>query len=499
MGINFPGVKNPDVITPHWDALYAEGLELPDAYAYRFCSPSRGAFLTGRYAWRLPQTRCNFIPAYIQDGTPLGYTMLPARLAAAGYVSTHAGKWHQGCYAPQFLPRARGFNYTDGFLSGGEDHYSLAADLGVGNCGNASAPAVRDAWAGDAPLPSAVGTWTAERFTAFAVTQIATHAARHGDAPLFLYAALHNTHAPLEAPQRFLDLYPGVNFTAQRAYYAMVSAVDESIGNVTGALRAAGLWDNSLVVVMTDNGAPVTVGGSNYPLRGGKGSNWEGGVRVPAVVTGGLLPPARRGAVAPGLFHILDLYATFLALAGLPPDDPSPAAQAPVDALNAWPWLSGAAPSSPRQSLVLDHAMYAAASGGGVTGALRRGRHKLLVGGPAGEPQASWYGWFSPNASVPRPSMNVSACANAAGSPGGCLFDVVDDPGEHVDLAASQPALFQALLAEFASYNASYHPPVNNPVSDKAGLCAAAAGSDWMVRPWRSEPVPEGGGSPQCE
>lgn len=331
------------------------------------------------------------------------------------------------------------------------------------------------------------------------VEYITNHTARHGDAPLFLYLALHNTHAPLQSLPRFYDLYPHIAFEKQRQLYAMVSTVDESVRNVTQALVASGLWDNTLFVWMTDNGSPISVGGSNAPLRGGKGSNWEGGVKVPALINGGLLPESQHGKRAVGMAHIMDFYATFLAMAGLDPasvDGGDAAPQAPVDAVNLWPWLSGAVPVSPRDTLVLDHAMFNA-SEDGVRGALVQGQYKLLVGGPGGEPQASWYGQFSPNATHPVANMSYAACGNDT-PPYGCVFDLAGDPGEHVDLAGDQPALLASLLATFHSYNASFHPPNNNPPSDEAGLCATALAGDSIVAPWRAEPVPEGGGLPYC-
>jgi arylsulfatase B len=360
-------------------------------------------------------------------------------------------------------------------------------DLGVGNCnGSKSAPDIRDIWVGNATAPALIGNYTGTRFNDAAVRIISSH---DPSTPLFLYLALHNTHAPLESLPEFAALYPGVTWPAEKQYLAMTSTVDSTVANVTAALKAAGMWDNAVVFWATDNGAPVQVGGSNGLLRGGKGSNWEGGFRCPAIVSGGALPAARRGTTTAGtgFMHIVDLYATFLSLAGV--SDPSdPGGPAPVESMNVWPWLSGAAPTSPRTSIALDHSMYAVGTQG-VWGALRVGDLKLLVGARGGEPQASWYGEFSPNASVPNPSLDYYACGNDSPT-GGCVFNISADPTEHVDLAPTRPDLLAPLLAAFRALNASYHPPVDNPPDDKAGLCAAALAAGGIVTPWRDAPVP---------
>jgi arylsulfatase B len=399
-------------------------------------------------------------------------------------------------YAPQFAPLGRGFNFSNGFLCGGEDHFDQAADLNVGNCSGAMA--VRDIFVQGAPAPQLAGEYTGTRFADAAVASVREHAARHGagaaaTAPLFLYLALHNTHAPLQALPAFEALYANVSFAPQRNYYAMMSTVDSAVGNVTAALKEAGMWDNTLFVWTNDNGAPVQVGGSNFPLRGGKGSNFEGGVKVPALFAGGVLAPALRGAVAPSsdYAHIVDLYATFLSAAGLPPADPG-APDEPIDSVDLLPWLTGAAPASPRagRTLAIDHTRYNEAARG-QRGALRKGGYKLLVGATGGEAQASWYGRFSPNASDPAPSLDYFACDGSL-APGGCLFAVgAGDAEEREDLAAALPAVFGELLAEFRALNATPHAPENNPPSDEAGLCAAAVASDYVARPWRAQPLPE--------
>jgi arylsulfatase B len=471
--------------TPAIDELAKESFVLQEFIAWQFCSPSRGALLTGRYPWRLPNSRINLIPSYVLDGTPLGYSMIPERLAQQQYVSYHIGKWHQGFFSSAFLPLSRGFNFTDGFLSGGEDHFTQVADLSVGNC-NSNGSSIRDAWFMNGTAPESIGTYTGSRFTDRAVQWVKEHSINQPDKSMFMYLALHNTHGPLEALPEFVKMYnSSYPFPQQHSYYAMMSTVDSTVANLTDAIKKAGLWDNSIIIFTTDNGAPVQVGGTNYPLRGGKGSNWNGGIQVPFMIGGGAFNSSQKGKVASlgNPLSITDMYATILSIAGIKnaTDEGGPA---PIDSLDAWPFLSGVSLSSPRAEvpLVIDHNMYTNETK--AFGALRLKNYKLLVGSEQGEMQSSWYGIFSPNASVPMPSLNYTACSHAI-PPYGCLFDVVADPTEHDDLATKLPTVMNEMLELFYSYNSSYHPPKNNPPSDEEGLCKAALSNDRIVRPWR--------------
>jgi arylsulfatase B len=263
LGYYAPGYNNPDLITPTLDNLASTGVTLTHHYTYMFCAPSRGAFLTGRFPYKLSATRCNFIPPTIQDGIDLNFTMLPKKLQEGGYISHHVGKWHQGLFSQEYTPQARGFATTDGFLEGGEDHFTQSTFY-------SSICAAKDIWVNGSVAPQYQGIYTGFRITGTAVNILQNHAARYGpasDTPLFMYLALHNTHAPLEAPQKYLDMYPNVSYLPKKTFYAMTAVVDEAVANVTRALHETEMWNNTLLVWTTDNGSPVTVGGSNYPLR----------------------------------------------------------------------------------------------------------------------------------------------------------------------------------------------------------------------------------------
>merc|ERR1712072_766159 len=153
-------------------------------------------------------------------------------------------------------------------------------------------------------------------------------------------------------------------YTARRKGLAQVSAVDE----------AGGMWENTLLVVSSDNGGPADHE-SNFPLRGSKGSDFEGGVRTVAFVSGGWLPSHMRGAKIGGMMHITDWYATFASLVDEDPDDKAAAAAGlpPIDSLDMLPMLTGKNVTSPRTEIPLSYAT------GGGNRALIRGRYKLIL------------------------------------------------------------------------------------------------------------------------
>ena len=136
--------------------------------------------------------------------------------------------------------------------------------------------------------------------------------------PLFLMHAFHSIHTPLNPPDEILEPYRHLWDKTRRAYAGMVSWVDRSVGEIVSALKAKGMWDNTLLLWSSDNGGASHRGGgaNNFPLRGGYYNNWEGGIRVSALLAGGALPSAMRGKKMEGFVHEADWWATFCHLAG---------------------------------------------------------------------------------------------------------------------------------------------------------------------------------------
>ena len=427
--------------------------------------------------------------------------MLPKHLAKAGYYSSHIGKWHQGFFQNEYTPVARGFNESFGFLEGGQDHWTHRSQASQTNCSLLeNTTAYFDLWTQNntnypgGPLYGLNGTQGDEDtysgfiYTEKAVETIHNHAKTNSN-PLFMYLALQNTHAPVQAPKRFIDMY-NTGDPLKDGFSAMMSVVDESVQRVTNALRSHGLWENTVVIWTTDNGSPIDVAGSNHPFKGGKKTNWEGGVRVPTFVTGGYLPPHMKGQSLTGLFHVADWYATFSRLAGLGSDVPADGPSGP-DSHDMWDYISGQIQTSPRTEIIHDHRMFNNASrvdgcrgqaiyekpGYNALGAIRLGDYKLIIGD---EYEAFWFGEFSPNNTGVRPKLGRVECVDFP-----CLYDIVNDPGEHVNLATRMPFKVHKLWDRFNQSDASYHPQIVPPKRDNEGFCQSLLKHNYWVAPWR--------------
>jgi arylsulfatase A-like enzyme len=213
----------------------------------------------------------------------------------------------------------------------------------------------------------------------------------------------------------------------------MVHRLDSAIGNVTAALSSKGMWEQTLLVFSSDNGGreDAQFGGNNWPLRGMKFSAFEGGTRVAAFVSGGALPPARRGQRESGLMHVADWWATFAALAGAHAFDLRAAAHGlpPVDALDHWPTISTGAPSVRTHIMLTEDAFIS-------------WPYKIVQGKQGGK--GIWTGPKSPNAT--KVNDNDPGCDKEGP---GCLFNIDIDEGEHIDLAMSQPALMANITAQW--------------------------------------------------
>ncbi len=352
--VGFNGCR--DIPTPHLDSIAAAGVRFTNGYVtYAVCSPSRAGLLTGRYPQRFGHERNPaWQPANPQTGLPLTETLLPAALGRVGYVSGLVGKWHLGAH-PRFHPLARGFTEFFGHLGGGARYFpeelTLEEPTEARNEGESYRLRIRRGH-------EAVRTtrYLTDEFSDEAVRFVE----RHRDRPFFLYLAYNAPHTPLQAPEERLARFAAIADPKRRTYAAMVSAVDDGVGRLLGKLRELGLEDDTLVFFLSDNGGPESDNASdNGPLRGQKGSPWEGGIRVPfAAQWPGRIP---AGLVYEQPVSSLDIFATIAALASAPLDP-----ERPLDGVDLLPHFTGAKSGPPHEAIYLrmfDRGVFAVRAG----------------------------------------------------------------------------------------------------------------------------------------
>lgn len=310
--------------TPNLDRLASEGMKLTSFYAAPVCSVSRAQLLTGCYGPRVD------VPAVYGPGGAKGLNpkeqTIAERLKDLGYATMCIGKWHVGDQ-PEFLPTRQGFDHYFGIP------YSNDMQVKSTESGERVVPLLRDDKVAEL-LTDEQQSRIVERYTTEAVRFIT----EHKDQPFLLYLPHTAIHTPI---------HPGDAFRGKSANGRLgdwIEEVDWSTGRVIDTLRALELASNTLVIFTSDNGPWLVKhadSGSAGPLRGGKGSTWEGGVRVPTIAwwPGKIAPNSTVDAIA----GTIDLLPTAVALAGgsLPP-------QPVIDGRDLSPLLFGTTTDSPR-------------------------------------------------------------------------------------------------------------------------------------------------------
>uniref|UniRef100_A0A672ZWA6 Arylsulfatase I-like n=1 Tax=Sphaeramia orbicularis TaxID=375764 RepID=A0A672ZWA6_9TELE len=323
------GYHGSDIHTPVLDQLAREGVILENYYVQPICSPSRSQLMTGRY-----QIHTGLQHSIIRPRQPLclppDIPTLPDRLFKAGYATHMVGKWHLGFCRPSCLPTGRGFQSFLGTLTGSGDHFSYQSCDGAEACGF-------DLHDGEKPAWEMTGNYST------LVKQILKSHDPHK--PLFLYLSLQAAHTPLQVPDHFLHHYDTQGNRLRRHYAAMLSCLDDGVGQVVQELKTSSLYENTVLIYSSDNGGQPLSGGSNWPLRGGKGTYWEGGIRAVGFVHSPLMK--RRGVVSHALIHISDWFPTLLGLAGIVHSHHG------LDGHNVWRTISEGLPS-PRTEILFN-------------------------------------------------------------------------------------------------------------------------------------------------
>lgn len=407
LGWNDIGYHGSEVRTPTLDRLAETGVRLEQFYVYPSCSPTRAALLTGRNPSRFGIH--GPIGGRSRQALPMDVATLPGRLRELGYTTAITGKWHLGL-RPEVGPAKYGFDHTYGYLHGQVDPYTHHYKNGD------------PTWHRNDVLIEEEGHVT-DLITREAVRFIEKNERR----PFFLYVPYSVPHYPLNEPPEWTEPYEGrIDNACRRWYAASVTHMDDSIDRIVRTVDRLGLRSDTLIVFFSDNGGqeswssktqydgrypPHDNLGDNRPLRGWKGSLYEGGVRVPALVN---WPSRLEAGVCPEVTTVLDWLPTFVAVAKERKIAGEPTAKEPDDALlegkNIWPALAEGAGTGPRE--LYWHT-------GGQT-ALRHGDFKVIRSG--GDRRQ--------------------------------MFNLAEDPYEKVDLASEQPERLQDLLERLEAQRA---------------------------------------------
>ena len=313
----------PDIRTPNIDRLAQQGVRLTDFYANGpTCSPTRYAFMTGRYQQRGGLEYALFYQE-MGAGLPAGGQTLAEYLRKAGYATALIGKWHLG-YDPERIPTQQGFDYFFGLLGGNHHYFTHVDRSGVPDLFLNDKPVVRKGYSTDLFTDDAI------RYLGETLQQ-----------PFFLFLAYNAPHFPYQGPgDEAREVRPNEKSWGEgtRAHFvSMVERLDLGVGRVLAELARRGLAENTLVVFTSDNGGDPK--GRNLPLRELKSSVWEGGIRVPCIVRFPGRLPAGSESTQVGI--TMDWTASLLALA----QAPRPAA---LDGIDLLPLLAGTRPSKDR-------------------------------------------------------------------------------------------------------------------------------------------------------
>jgi arylsulfatase A len=395
-----------DLVTPSVDSLAAHGVRFTQFYsAAPVCSPSRAGLLTGRYPWLAgmpnqatapPSEADDQSEALTGEGLPAKEVTVADMFRAAGYATAHIGKWHLGSGAGH-QPLDHGFDYSFGFLGGCIDNYSHFFYW--------SGPGRHDLWENRrrVRLPG-------RYFPDLMLEKTKAFIAGHHAQPFFIYFAVNMPHYPYQGTEKWLQHYRNLPYP-RNLYAAFVSTLDERIRDLMKYLEDSGLREQTIIVYQSDNGHSVEErahfgGGSSGPYRGAKFSVFEGGIRLPAIISWpGHLPEGEvRGQIA----HGCDWLPTLAELCGVS------LSKSELNGRSLVPVLRSAAAPSPHEFLQWRL---------GDQWAVRQGPWKLLH----------------------NPNDGADAHKLAAAEKHWFLANINEDPGERTNVAAQHPEIVEPL------------------------------------------------------
>ena len=457
LGWNDTSYKGSEIPTPTIDKFANEGIRLQQYYVHRMYSPTRAAILAGRYAYHMQLER-----AVISNGQPFGMplnqTTIADELKKGGYATHYVGKWGLGMHKWEYTPTYRGFDSFYGFYNNAENYFThfvpaspdyLTTDNFVprnfiyhGLDFRNNDQVVKNKW----------GIYSTTLFTDAVMQAINKHAI--DKVPFFIYAAYQAVHDPLLAPKKYIDQCNFINYFHRQHLCGVLRAVDEGINDITQLLQEKNMLDNTIIIFTTDNGGQAEKGSSsNWPLRGGKQTVFEGGVRGTAFVWGANLPKLNYDNNH--LIHVTDWLPTIVeGIAGLDVDED----KWKLDGYNAWPTITNDS-ETPRKEILLT--LNPARDDFIGQAAIRRGDWKLITGMPNCTLDSNDKlfpcpdGWMHVNGTKELPPYTPNL---------EWLFNIADDPNERNNVADQYPDKVQELKERIEYYNSTHIEQLDPPL-----------------------------------
>lgn len=427
------GYHGSDIKTPHIDKLAKEGIELNRYYTAAVCSPTRAGLMTGRYPDRFG-LRSTVIPPWSDFGVNVKEVFLPEMLAKAGYKNrAMLGKWHLGHAELKYHPLSRGFTHFYGHLNGAIDYFTREREGELD-------------WHNDFKSSYDKG-YSTDLLTNEAVKNIKSY---NGQSPFFIYLAYNAPHGPLQAKKEDLLKYgydsnkpsfgkgdkegeKGRGNTPRQTYSAMVANMDENIGRILQTLKDLKIDDNTIVLFHSDNGAAPGEGSTSGELRGSKFTEWEGGVRAPAIIK---WPNGFKGSKTINqVMGFVDVMPTLLEIAGIK-DKP----ENPYDGISMLSILTG-------KKQEIDRNLYLG------SGAIVNNNWKLI------------------KAASNNPKMDLKEDH---------FFHISTDPSEKLNVRRENPELYAKLKKDLERFDA-IKPSVTVPPYGE-GRKGFVAPKEWLVK-----------------
>jgi arylsulfatase A-like enzyme len=384
---------NKDIPTPNIDSIAESGVRFPQGYvAATYCSPSRAGTMTGRYPTRFGH---EFNSVAAQAGLSLKETTMAERFHKLGYATCAVGKWHLGG-KPEYRPMNRGFDEYFGTL--------------------ANTPFFHPTQFIDSRVSSDIQTiddpnfYTTDQYGDRAVEWLGKQPTNR---PWLLYVPFNAQHAPLQAPEKYIERFKSIADENRRTFAGMMYAMDQAVGKILGKVRDMGEEENTLIFFFSDNGGPTRqTTSSNLPLRGFKMTTWEGGTRIPFCFQWKGKVPGGKTYENP--IVNLDILPTSLAAAGV-----EVKSEWKLDGVNLLPYLTGEKTERPHKTLYWRY---------GDQWAVRHGDWKLVAG-------------------------------NGGDKEKGELYNLAEDISESNNRASGMPEKVKELKALWDKWNAEQAPP----------------------------------------